>query len=63
MRRFLPAKIGRREWLLSSLAAVLAMASGWLTWAAGMGGGGAWMLFTIVGTVIFIAVAGCDRCR
>jgi hypothetical protein len=40
----------------------MAAVSGWLTWAAGMGGGGAWMLFTTVGTVVFVAVAGGDRC-
>jgi len=40
----------------------MAAVSGWLTWAAGMGGGGASMLFTIVGTVVFVAVAGGDRC-
>ena len=62
MRRFLPAKFGLREWLLTSLAVLMAVVSGWLTWAAGMGAGGAWMLFTIVGTVVFVAVAGADRC-
>ncbi len=62
MRRFLPAKFGSREWLLTSLAVLMAVVSGWLTWAAGMGAGGAWMLFTIVGTVLFVAVAGADRC-
>jgi hypothetical protein len=40
----------------------MAVVSGWLTWAAGMSAGGAWMLFTIVGTVVFVAVAGADRC-
>lgn len=44
------------------MAVVLAMVSGRLTWAAGMGGGGAWMLFTIVGTMFFVAIAADDRC-
>ncbi len=62
MRRFLPGKFGRREWLLSSLAVVMAIASGWLTWAAGMGAGGALLLCVVVGTAFFVAVAGSDRC-
>jgi membrane protein YdbS with pleckstrin-like domain len=40
----------------------MAIPSGCLTWAAGMGIEVAWVLFTIIGTVVFVAVAGSDRC-
>ncbi len=62
MRRLLPANFGRREWLLSSLAVAMAGVSGWLTWAAGRGAGGALLLCVVVGTVFFVATAGSDRC-
>lgn len=62
MPRILPEKFGWRERLLALLAVALAIASGCLTWAAGLGAGGAWMIFTLAGTCVMVVVAGEDRC-
>jgi hypothetical protein len=62
MRAFLPEKFGQREVLWSLLAGGMAAVAGKLCWAAGMGGGGAWVLFTVVGTLLLVARTGRDRC-
>lgn len=62
MRRFFPDKFGWRERLLSLLAVVMAIVSCWLTLAAGLGAGVAWLIFIGFGTVVLVAIAGSDRC-
>lgn len=62
MRTFLPEKFGQREVLWSLLAVGMAAVAGKLCWTAGMSGGGAWVLFTVVGTLLLVARTGRDRC-
>lgn len=62
MRRLFPTPFGRREGWLTALAVGMAAGSGWLNYAAGMGGGSVLMLCVVIGTLFLILVAGDDRC-
>ena len=61
MRRLFPHKFGLREGLLSALAVGMAVGFAYLTKDASFGAFGAMFLFTVFGTLVFIAISGSDR--
>ena len=61
MCRIFPNKFGLREWLLSTLAVAMAVPFTYLTCKAGFGAFGAMLIFTILGTAVFIAISSSDR--